>query len=124
MDVLPYGAPASVGSVKIIGRLAFLWRFGTISAEAERGRGAHVKLGQPSSIGSPTPELTDGVAIAGRRVLGRRLSGLVAGRRTRLSPRLATGRQWQAGRVARYACRRPAVPLEPRSPHPRIRAQG
>ena len=34
----------------------------------------------------PEPELTDGAAL-----LGGRLSGLMAGQRTRLSPRLATG---------------------------------
>src|SRR5215467_12340801 len=70
-----------------------------------------------AQAGSPTPELTDGPAFAERCVLGRRFSGVVAGWRTRLPPRLATGRQWRAARRAdRFACRRPSVALEPRSP--------
>src|SRR5262249_5555130 len=69
--------------------------------------------------------LTDGATFAERRVLGRWLSGLVGGRRTRLSPWLATGRRGQAARrAARCSCRRSPVPLIPRSPHARIRTKG
>jgi PAS domain S-box-containing protein len=55
--------------------------------ERPRGRGPR----KAWLKGSPTPELTDGVAFAERRVLGRRLSGLVGGRRTRVLPRVAPG---------------------------------
>jgi len=91
----------------------------------ERGRAHCARIAWFAGLdsGPGCRSLTDGAAFAERRVLGRWLSGLVGGRRTRLSPRLATGRRGQAAhRAARCSCRRPAVTLEPRSPHQDIRS--
>jgi hypothetical protein len=68
-------------------------RRGTISAGAEkdRGRVAHVRLGQPNEAWSAecgqepgAGVLTNGAAFAERRVSGFQLPGFVGGRRTRL----------------------------------------
>src|SRR5262245_10013335 len=66
-------------------------RYDFCKADRGCGRVAHVSLVDRSQFGGRR-SLTDGAAFADRPVLGRHLSGLVGGRRTRLSPRLATGR--------------------------------
>ena len=108
---------------KTKGRLAFLGRWSTISL-GWRGRACGKSLISRLQAEARRRILTDGAAVAERRLLGRQLSGVVGGRRARVQSWLATGRQWQpARRAACRPCRRPPVPLKTRSPQARIRAE-